>query len=50
MMDYVRAELVKRLRFRLASMRYTEAFEKKHKALEEKRAVERLLHSPRKAA
>ena len=50
MIEYVRSELIKRLRFRLNSMKYTERFEKNFRALEEKRQVERLLHSPRKAA
>ena len=50
MIEYVRADLLKRLRYRMASMQYAEAFEKKYRKLEEKRQVERLLKAPRKAA
>ena len=50
MIEYVRAELLKRLRFHLAALKYTERFERNFRKLEEKRQVERLLHTPRKAA
>ena len=50
MIAYIRAELIKRLRFRLNSMKYTERFERNYRKLEEKRQVERLLKAPRKAA
>ena len=50
MIEYVRAELIKRLSFRLAAMKYAERFETKFRRLQERRQVERLLRAPRKAA
>lgn len=50
MIEYVRAELIKRLSYRLSSMKYAAEFEKKFRRLQERRAVERLLNAPRRAA
>lgn len=50
MIEYVRAELIKRLSFRLHAMKYTDQFEKKYHVIQERRQVERLLRAPRKAA
>ena len=50
MIEYVRAALILRLKMRQQSLAYCQKFEKKFAALQERRMVERLLHSPRKAA
>ena len=50
MIEYVRAELLKRLAYRLAAMRYSEKTDRKFAAITERRQVERLLRAPRKAA
>ena len=49
MLEYVRSELIKRLSYRLAAMRYSQSVDKKYSRLQERRAVERLLNT-RKAA
>ncbi len=50
MIEYVRAELIKRLSLWLHAMKYTDQFEKKFHVIQERRQVERLLRTPRKAA
>ena len=50
MLEYVRAELLRRLKMRQEVLRYTAQVDAKYRALEERRMVERLLHAPRKAA
>lgn len=43
MLDYVRAELLKRLKARRESLAYSQKFDAKYAALQERRMVERLL-------
>ena len=50
MIEYVRAALLLRLKMRKKAMEYSQEFEKKFAALEQRRVIERLLRTPRKAA
>ena len=50
MIEYVRAALILRLKARHRSLAYCQKFEEIYRKREERRTIERLLRSPRKAA